>query len=341
MKVRTKWIVVAVIATTILVVLPIIAQPYGVESHIPLRDVPQDHSLRMDIEFVHEKGWFQGYPDGTFKPDRNISPDQMANVLTRSFPDGMTRAEFATMLRDGYERTSYDWFFQQASLINKVFIVGEADLDNPYYERLRGIIFSSGYLPFHRIVKRDYYVRDPRWASTWNGLSYEASVEGDDHISPYLWYIAPGRYLIKGGMSCNWIVLSSIENIPDRIFTRSGDGGGPYYEWDPTWERYFFSIEKAIIDFDFLISLDTVIEEGIGIDGDEIVIEPTDKAFIISCLDVGGSELEGYHYGDYWGNVAAPQVGGDMSYLGWDYETSRPDAYIWGKEQYERWFQRG
>ena len=116
---------------------------------------------------------------------------------------------------------------------------------------------------------------------------------------------------------------------------------GPYYEWDPTWERYFFSIEKAIIDFDFLISLDTVIEEGIGIDGDEIVIEPTDKAFIISCLDVGGSELEGYHYGDYWGNVAAPQVGGDMSYLGWDYETSRPDAYIWGKEQYERWFQRG
>ena len=35
-------------------------------------DVPDDHPQADDIAYAVEQGWFQGYPDGTFKPDRAL-----------------------------------------------------------------------------------------------------------------------------------------------------------------------------------------------------------------------------------------------------------------------------
>ena len=92
-----RWTI--AVAAFVLVAVPIVAQ-------MQFSDVPEDHPRRADIAFVAERGAFQGYPDGTFRPERNITPEQMTTVLRRAFPDGMTRAVFASMLRNGYEQAA-------------------------------------------------------------------------------------------------------------------------------------------------------------------------------------------------------------------------------------------
>lgn len=61
-------------------------------------DVPADHEHAAAIEYAAEKGWFAGYDDGTFRPDRTLSANQATTVFGRAFPDGVTRAEFANIL---------------------------------------------------------------------------------------------------------------------------------------------------------------------------------------------------------------------------------------------------
>ncbi len=67
-------------------------------------DLPNDHPQRGDVEYAVEQGWFQGYGDGTFKPDRAITQEQIVTVIGRAFPEGSTRADLATFLRGGTDR---------------------------------------------------------------------------------------------------------------------------------------------------------------------------------------------------------------------------------------------
>lgn len=67
-------------------------------------DVDETHPQYRDIEFAVEQGWFQGYGDGTFKPDQSITHEQIGIVIKRAFPDGASRADMATFLRGGSER---------------------------------------------------------------------------------------------------------------------------------------------------------------------------------------------------------------------------------------------
>lgn len=96
----TAWAVVLLVSV-ILVSIPALA-------HHQFRDVAEGHLRRADIQFVAdaERGWFGGYPDGTFQPERTITPKQMTAVLERVFPDGTTRAEFAAFVRGGH------WYIQ-------------------------------------------------------------------------------------------------------------------------------------------------------------------------------------------------------------------------------------
>ena len=64
-------------------------------------DVRADHPQAEDIAFVAEKGWFVGRSNGSFSPGAKITPAQMTKVLTRAFPDGMSRAHFASFIRGG------------------------------------------------------------------------------------------------------------------------------------------------------------------------------------------------------------------------------------------------
>lgn len=60
-----------------------------------------DHPQRADIDNGATQEWFRGYPDGNFRPDRAVTDAQTAKVVSRAFPDGMTRAEASSFLRAG------------------------------------------------------------------------------------------------------------------------------------------------------------------------------------------------------------------------------------------------
>ena len=64
-------------------------------------DVAESHPQNRDIAYAVQQGWFQGYPDGNFWPDRTITPNQIATVVSRAFPAGSTRADLATFMRQG------------------------------------------------------------------------------------------------------------------------------------------------------------------------------------------------------------------------------------------------
>ena len=64
-------------------------------------DVPEDHPHKEAIDWSQQVGAFQGYQDGTFKPDRKITAEQATIVFGRVYPDGVSRAEFAALLYAG------------------------------------------------------------------------------------------------------------------------------------------------------------------------------------------------------------------------------------------------
>ena len=88
-----RWTMIAV-AAAVLVAVPVVAQ-------IQFSDVPDDNPHRRDINYVAGERWFLGFRDGTYKPDQNITPAQMTRVLTRTFVNGITRAEFASFMVAG------------------------------------------------------------------------------------------------------------------------------------------------------------------------------------------------------------------------------------------------
>ena len=63
-------------------------------------DLGDDHRNYDDIKHAVGQGWFKGYADGSYKPDKEITADQIATVILRAW-DGMTRAEFASFMRGG------------------------------------------------------------------------------------------------------------------------------------------------------------------------------------------------------------------------------------------------
>ena len=65
------------------------------------RDVPTDHPRRTDIFYAVAQEWFEGYPDGTFRPDQVVPPHQVATVVRRALGDSPTRGDLATFMRAG------------------------------------------------------------------------------------------------------------------------------------------------------------------------------------------------------------------------------------------------
>ena len=86
----TRIAITAILAAAL--ALPVIAQA----TRFP--DVPATHFRQADIEAVASRGWFIGKSDGTYDPEGAITSGQMALVIGRRFPNGMTRAEFASLL---------------------------------------------------------------------------------------------------------------------------------------------------------------------------------------------------------------------------------------------------
>ncbi len=53
------------------------------------------------VEHAARRGWFEGYPDGSFRPEAKLTAEQLVRVIERAFPDGITRAQAAALLQYG------------------------------------------------------------------------------------------------------------------------------------------------------------------------------------------------------------------------------------------------
>lgn len=68
-------------------------------------DLPDDPVVRAAILQAVESGYFVGYPDRTFRPDKRITAEQLTKVVDRvidlDFPDGISRADAAAFISAG------------------------------------------------------------------------------------------------------------------------------------------------------------------------------------------------------------------------------------------------
>lgn len=88
------------IVTTVLALL--LAAPVIATSN-RFTDVPPDHEYNVAIDWAYNRGLFQGYIDRSFKPDRELSENELQIVVKRLFDsyDSITRAQTAAILYYG------------------------------------------------------------------------------------------------------------------------------------------------------------------------------------------------------------------------------------------------
>ena len=142
------------------------------------RDLGDVHPRYDDIQFAVEQGWFQGYDDGTFRPDRVVPEHQLISVIKRAFPDGATRADLATFMRGGHERLS------KASLPGwgVRLTMARANWATGYFQAAlyRALLQELG-----------YEVSDPADLELGPSLAYLTMAEGDADFWVNSWY--PGH----------------------------------------------------------------------------------------------------------------------------------------------------
>lgn len=92
---KFRLIVTAVLA--VLLAAPVIA------TSSRFTDVPPDHEYNVAIDWAYNRGLFQGYIDRSFKPDRELSENELQIVVKRLFDsyDSITRAQTAAILYYG------------------------------------------------------------------------------------------------------------------------------------------------------------------------------------------------------------------------------------------------
>ncbi len=71
-------------------------------------DVPKDHVNYEAVEFLREKGVIEGYPDGTFGPERMVNRAEAMKVITLATELDIT-GDYEPLFPDVREN---DWFFQ-------------------------------------------------------------------------------------------------------------------------------------------------------------------------------------------------------------------------------------
>ncbi len=148
------------------------------------RDLGDVHPRYDDIQFAVEQGWFQGYDDGTFRPDRVVPEHQLTRVIKRAFPDGATRADLATFMRGGHERLS------RASLPGwgVRLTMAQANWATGYFQAAlyRALLQELG-----------YEVSDPADLELGPSLAYLAMAEGDADFWVNSWYPIHNSWLLK------------------------------------------------------------------------------------------------------------------------------------------------
>lgn len=95
------WAIAIVLAGYAYPVSMVAGQDASPEGVCRFSDVPDSSVAHADIVYACHQGWFSGYLDGSFQPDRPVPSHQIATVVGRAFATGSTRADIATFLRGG------------------------------------------------------------------------------------------------------------------------------------------------------------------------------------------------------------------------------------------------
>lgn len=81
-------------AVTVLSLLLTGVAPVASAQESPFSDLPATHSAYAAVMYLREKGVLQGYPDGTFKPDKVVTRAEAVKMITA--PKGIDLTSFTT-----------------------------------------------------------------------------------------------------------------------------------------------------------------------------------------------------------------------------------------------------
>ena len=141
---------------------------YGTGQGVGFTDVPDNHERRVDILYAVERGWFKGYPDGSFQPDKPLSYDNIATVVERGL-SGRTRGEMATFMRGGIEALG----FHEGQTRQSAIPLGKGAWINDWSVKVR----SSQY----QIINQNHRWLDP---SSWTRVDIRMGNWKDSHRRP-------------------------------------------------------------------------------------------------------------------------------------------------------------
>ena len=87
----------------LIVVVALIALAVPVIAQIRFPDVPADHERADAIRYANEQGFYRGFPDGSFRPDEELTESQFIKTAQRLYDeyDSWTRADWAQVLYAG------------------------------------------------------------------------------------------------------------------------------------------------------------------------------------------------------------------------------------------------
>jgi hypothetical protein len=153
-------------------------------------DVPYDHWAAEYIKTAVNAGWFSGYLDGTFRPDKNITSEEVATALLRllgytqtdingPYPNAQLSKFNALGLNRGID-ASQGRFLTRKDLMSVFYNLMEAETKTgrPYGETL-GYFMNNGILDYSTLVTS---VTDGPYVYN-NGNIFESLPFTDENIS--------------------------------------------------------------------------------------------------------------------------------------------------------------
>ena len=103
---------------------------YVDEYQVNYRDVPKEHWAYNAISRVTAKGWFEGYPDGTFHTNQQITRSEAATVFAKFLGLNVQSVEESSFYDIDASR---DWFAPYVEVCKELF-PGQTNFDgsNPF-----------------------------------------------------------------------------------------------------------------------------------------------------------------------------------------------------------------
>ena len=90
----------------------------GVYPAAKLSDMDEAEWAKEGIQYLYEKGYVSGYPDNTFRPNKNITREEFVVILVKSF--GFTEEGAETTFKDVSKN---DWFHDYVAIAEKKGII--------------------------------------------------------------------------------------------------------------------------------------------------------------------------------------------------------------------------